>query len=255
MSRQRLGQHFLVRDAILEQLAAAACGEHTERLIEIGPGRGALTSKLLPRTDELHVVELDRSFVGYLERKFVGEPKLNIHQGDVLETDLTQWGPATLAGNLPYYITSPIIEKFVRMDSGFPVAVFLMQWEVAERLLASEGSRSYGYLSVATRLVCEVELVSKVPPSAFVPRPKVDSGAVLFRRKDQVPEQLNQLLWFVGKCFLHKRKTLRNNLRGIYGEQADSMPEARLRAEQLSIQQFVDLFRRLSGQYTEVRKV
>ncbi len=255
MSRQRLGQHFLVRDAILERLAVATCGEHVPRVIEIGPGRGALTRHLLPRTDELHVVELDRSLVAYLERKFGTETKLKIHQGDVLETDLAQWGPAALAGNLPYYITSPIIEKFVRMDARFRIAVFLMQWEVAERLLANPGNRSYGYLTVATRLFCDVELVSKVPPSAFVPPPKVDSGAVLLRRKDQPPEQLNQLLRFVSRCFLHKRKTLRNNLRGIYGDQADSMPEARLRAEQLSIEQFVDLFQRLSGQYTEVRKV
>lgn len=255
MSRQRLGQHFLVRDAILEKLATATCGEHADRVIEIGPGRGALTRHLLPQTDELHVVELDRSLVAYLERKFSTETKLKIHQGDVLETDLTQWGPAVLAGNLPYYITSPIIEKFVRMDSRFPKAVFLMQWEVAERLLASPGSRSYGYLTVATRLVCDVELVAKAPPSAFVPPPKVDSGAVLLQRRDRAPEQLNQLLRFAGRCFLHKRKTLRNNLRGIYGEQADSMPEARLRAEQLDVEQFVDLFQRLSRQYTEVRKL
>jgi 16S rRNA (adenine1518-N6/adenine1519-N6)-dimethyltransferase len=254
MSRQRLGQHFLVHDATLKRLAVAACGEHTARVIEIGPGRGALTRHLLPRTDELHVVELDRALVAYLERKFAAETKLTIHQGDVLETDLTAWGPAAIAGNLPYYITSPIIENFVRMDARFPKAVFLVQWEVAERLLANPGSRSYGYLTVATRLVCDVELISKIPSSAFSPPPKVDSGAVLLRRKEQVPAQLDALLQFVGRCFLHKRKTLRNNLRGIYSDQADSMPEARLRAEQLSIEQFVDLFQRLTGLYTEVRK-
>jgi 16S rRNA (adenine1518-N6/adenine1519-N6)-dimethyltransferase len=254
MSRQKLGQHFLVHDAILERLAIATCGQHTARVVEIGPGRGALTRHLLPRTDELHVVELDRALVAYLERKFVTETRLAIHQGDVLETDLSQWGPAALAGNLPYYITSPIIEKFVRMDARFPVAMFLVQWEVAERLLANPGSRSYGYLTVATRLVCDVELISKVPGSAFSPPPKVDSGALLLRRKAQTSVQLDQLLRFIGRCFLHKRKTLRNNLRGIYGDQADSMPEARLRAEQLSLEQFVDLFQRLSGLYTEVRK-
>ncbi len=250
--RPRLGQHFLVRDAILERLAIATCGEHTARVIEIGPGRGALTRHLLPRTDELHVVEFDRALAARLQQNFATETKLKVHQGDVLRTDLAEWGPAAVAGNLPYYITSPIIEKFVRMDARFPVAVFLMQWEVAERLLANPGSRSYGYLTVATRLVCDVELVSKVPPSAFVPPPKVESGAVLLRRKAQIPAQLDQLLRFTGGCFLHKRKTLRNNLRGIYGERADSMPEARLRAEQLSIGQFVDLFQRLTGLYTEV---
>jgi 16S rRNA (adenine1518-N6/adenine1519-N6)-dimethyltransferase len=254
MTRQRLGQHFLANDAILERLAIATCGQRTARVVEIGPGRGALTRHLLPRTDELHVVELDRALVSYLERKFATETKLTIHQGDVLETDLTQWGPAAITGNLPYYITSPIIDKFLRMDARFSVAVFVVQWEVAERLLANPGSRSYGYLTVATRLVCDVEFISKVPPTAFVPPPKVDSGAVLLRRKQQSPAQLDRLLRFIGRCFLHKRKTLRNNLRGIYGERADSMPEARLRAEQLSIEQFIDLFQRLSGLYTEVRK-
>ena len=209
------------------------------------PGTRRITRHLLPRTDELHVVELDRSLVTYLERKFATETKLKIHQGNVLETDLSGVGPGTvLAGNLPYYITSPIIEKFVRMNSRFPVAVFLNSGRWLNVSWRPPGSRSYGYLTVATRLVCNVELVSKVPPSAFVPPPKVDSGAILLRRKDRVPEQLNQLLRFVGKCFPAQAKTLRNNLRGIYGEQADSMPEARLRAEQLSIEQFVDLFQR-----------
>jgi 16S rRNA (adenine1518-N6/adenine1519-N6)-dimethyltransferase len=242
---RKLGQHFLARDAVLERLAVAACGEHTTRVIEIGPGRGALTRHLLSRTDELHAIELDESLVAYLEQKFAAEGKLSIHPGDVLETDLMQWGPAVIAGNLPYYITSPIIDKFAALDARFPTAVFLMQWEVAERLLAEPGSRNYGYLTVATRLVCDVELVAKVPPSAFVPPPKVDSGAVRLRRKAMVPEGLSDILKFVGRCFLQKRKTLRNNLRGVYGELIEAQPEARLRAEQLAISQFLDLYVRL----------
>ncbi len=214
-------------------------------MIEIGPGRGALTRHLLPLTDELHAVELDRSLVAYLQQKFAAETKLHVYQGDVLETDLAQWGPAAIAGNLPYYITSPIIEKFVSLGRDFPVAVFLMQWEVAERLLAKPESRSYGYLTVATRLACEAELVAKVPPSAFAPPPKVDSGAVLLRRKESAPARLNEILQFVSRCFLHKRKTLRNNLRAIYGERIEAQPEAGLRAEQLEIAQFLDLYGRL----------
>ncbi len=180
---RKLGQHFLIRDSILERLAAAACGDHTPRAIEIGPGRGALTRHLLPRTDELHAVEIDASLVQYLQSKFASEAKLHIHAADVLTTDLAQWGSAVLTGNLPYYITSPIIEKFLALDNRFPVAVFLVQWEVAERLLAGPGTRAYGYLTVATQLVANVELVSKVPRSAFVPQPEVGSAAVLFRRK------------------------------------------------------------------------
>ncbi len=244
---RKLGQHFLVRDTILEQLAIATCGEHTARVIEIGSGRGALTRYLLPRADELQAIELDRSLATYLRQRFAAEPKLHVHEADVLATDLSQWGPASISGNLPYYITSPIVERFVKLDANFPRAVFLMQWEVAERLLADPGSRSYGYLTVSTRLVCDVELVCKVPPSDFIPPPKVESGAVLLRRKAEAPSELDELLRFVSKCFAHKRKTLRNNLRPFYGEQIDALPEAPLRAEQLAIAQFVELYERLKG--------
>jgi 16S rRNA (adenine1518-N6/adenine1519-N6)-dimethyltransferase len=242
---RKLGQHFLVRDSILELLATAACGEHTNRVIEIGPGRGALTRHLLPRTDELYAVELDTTLVDFLQEKFSAEPKLHVHHADVLTTDLSQWGPGVITGNLPYYITSPIIEKFLALDRRFPLAVFLMQWEVAERISAKPGTRDYGYLTVATQLVCDVELVCKVPPSAFAPPPKVDSGALRFHRKTQTVLNLGDLLTFVSRCFSHKRKTLRNNLRPFHYP-IDACPEASLRAEQLSIEQFIDLHGRLS---------
>jgi 16S rRNA (adenine1518-N6/adenine1519-N6)-dimethyltransferase len=243
---RKLGQHFLANEATLERLAAAACGEHTARVIEIGAGRGALTRHLLRRTDELHAIELDASLVGYLSRKFAAEPKLHIHKGDVLQTDFEQWGPATVAGNLPYYITSPIIERFLALPEGWDVAVFLMQWEVADRILAGPGTRDYGYLTVATQLICEVELVCRVPPSAFVPPPNVDSGAVRFRRKIPAAARAPGLLLFVSRCFAHKRKTLRNNLRPFYGAAIDGLPEASLRAEQLTIEQFIALHAQLS---------
>src|SRR5438270_439844 len=126
----QLGQHFLTNDEILTRLAEAACGEHTPRVMEIGPGRGALTRYLLKRTDELHAIEIDSSLVRYLERHFAAEPRLHVHQGDILKTDLAQWGPGAIAGNLPYYITSPIIQKFLDLEQRFGVAVLLMQWEV-----------------------------------------------------------------------------------------------------------------------------
>jgi 16S rRNA (adenine1518-N6/adenine1519-N6)-dimethyltransferase len=244
---QRLGQHFLVRDSVLEQLAEAAAGEHTARVVEIGPGRGALTRHLLTRTDELHAVELDTKLVAYLREKLAGEPKLDVHEGDILSTDIAQWGPAVITGNLPYYITSPLVEKFLRLDASFETAVFLMQWEVAERLLAKPGSRDYGYLTVATQLVCDVELVVKVPPAAFRPPPKVDSAGVKLRRRSTQPENLPELLRFVSLCFRQKRKTLRNNLRGVYGGRVEALPEASLRAEQIEAQKFAQLLGKLKN--------
>jgi 16S rRNA (adenine1518-N6/adenine1519-N6)-dimethyltransferase len=241
---QKFGQHFLVRDTILEPLAAA-CGEKLTRTIEIGPGRGTLTRHLLSRTAELHAIEIDSALAARLRIQFAAEPKVHIHEADVLDIDLSQWGEAVVTGNLPYYITSPIVKKFLALDAGFETAVFLVQWEVAERLAAAPGTRAFGYLSVAAQLVCEVELLRKVPPEAFVPPPKVDSGAVRLRRKKDLPPDLDDLLVFAGRCFTHKRKTLRNNLRPFYGEKIDGLPEAGLRVEQLTLAQFVELHARL----------
>jgi 16S rRNA (adenine1518-N6/adenine1519-N6)-dimethyltransferase len=243
---RKLGQHFLVQKSILEQLAIAACGACVPRIIEIGPGRGALTRHLLPRTNELHAVELDEALIQVLQREFGTDPRFRLHHADVLETDLAQWGSAAIVGNLPYYITSPIIEKFLALNQDFPSALFLMQWEVAQRILSGPNSRDYGYLSVAVQLTCEVSLVCKVAPGSFSPPPKVDSAAIKFIRKPEAPANLPAVLKLVSRSFAQKRKTLRNNLRPFYGDAANSLPEAGLRAEQLSVEQFIDLERRLA---------
>lgn len=250
---QKLGQHFLLDPAILEQIAQAACPEGTERIVEIGPGRGALTRQLLLRAQEIHAVEIDRQMIAYLGRHFGAETKLHLHQADVLEVDLAQWGPAVIAGNLPYYITSPIIERFLRLDHRFPSAVFLMQSEVAERIISNPGTRDYGFLTVAVQLVCDVRMICRVPAGAFSPPPKVESAAVQFLRKTQTVPDLARLLQFVGRCFAHKRKNLRNNLRPFYRDALDGTAEANLRAEQLSIPDFIALYRTLSQ--TEEKQV
>lgn len=229
----------------MEKLAATACGAHVSRVIEIGPGRGALTRHLLPRTDELHVIELDAALADRLQREFASETKLHVHQADVLDVDLSQWGAAAIAGNLPYYITSPIIRKFLELDTRFQSAVFLVQREVAERLLAAPGTRDYGYLTVTTQLLCDVALVCHVPAAAFSPPPKVESAAVKLTRRAVQPVDSAELLTFISRCFAQKRKTLRNNLRPFYGSAIDGMPEAGLRAEQLSVEQFQHLLMRL----------
>jgi 16S rRNA (adenine1518-N6/adenine1519-N6)-dimethyltransferase len=243
---RRLGQHFLTSNSILTRIAEATCGDHAQRVIEIGPGRGALTRHLLPRTDELHAIELDRELVRLLDAEFQENGKVRVHHSDVLATDLSQWGPATIAGNLPYYITSPIMERFLRLGDGFPRAVFLIQEEVADRLRASPGSRAYGFLTVQTQMFCRVEPICRVPPGAFSPPPQVYSAVVRLERKAIMDETTAPLLEFIGKCFAHKRKTLRNNLKPYYpSAMLDALPEASLRAEQLTISQFVDIHQRL----------
>jgi 16S rRNA (adenine1518-N6/adenine1519-N6)-dimethyltransferase len=247
VSRQKLGQHFLIRGSILERIAAAACPHRTELVIEIGPGRGALTEKLLKRSDRVIAIELDPFLVDHLRHKFAGESRLEVVHADVLSTDLAQWGQAPIAGNLPYYITSPILERTAR--SGAPRAVFLMQKEVAERLVAQPGSRDYGFLTVQMALAATARLLFEVKPAAFHPPPKVDSAVVILEPHHRDwgvdPERLVR---FVGRCFEHKRKTIRNNLAGYYGKELiDGWPEAASRAEQLSIEDFVRMYARIAA--------
>jgi 16S rRNA (adenine1518-N6/adenine1519-N6)-dimethyltransferase len=246
VARQKLGQHFLIKGSVLERIAAAACPFHEELVIEIGPGRGALTEKLLKRAARVVAIEIDPWLAARLREKFTAEPRLEVVQADVLETGLSQWGRAPIAGNLPYYITSPILEKTVRLLP--PRAVFLVQKEVAERLAARPGERAYGFLTVETALFARTRILFHVKPSAFYPPPKVDSAVVLLepRHDGPTPAGAGDLLRFVGHCFRHKRKTIRNNLAQIYGKEiVEAWPEAGLRAEQISLEQFEEMYRRV----------
>jgi len=270
----KLGQHFLIKGSILERIAAAVCPADEDLVIEIGPGKGALTEKLLKRAARVVAIEVDYELVDHLRRKFAGEPRLEIVHADVLQTDLAQWGRAPVAGNLPYCIASPIIAKTVRLNvpgtvtgdvpgavtgevpgavpgdvpGSLPRAVFLIQKEVAERLVAQPGDRAYGYLTVQTALFADVRLLFEVKPGAFAPPPKVDSAVVLLEpgARDLGLTGHDAFLRFVGHCFRQKRKMLRNNLAPIYGKDLiDAWPESTLRAEKLSLEDFAAMYRRL----------
>ena len=164
----------------------------------------------------------------------------------MLATDLGRWGGAAIAGNLPYYITSPILER--ALEARPPRAVFLIQKEVAVRLVARPGSRDYGYLTARTAFFARARLLFEVGPAAFHPPPKVDSAVVLLE-PNPAPAGIadaQAFLRFVALCFSHKRKTLRNNLAGVYGKEVvDGWPEAGLRAEQVELGRFVEMFGRL----------
>lgn len=248
---RRFGQHFLARKSILERIAAAACGDGAPLVVEIGPGKGALTESLLARAGKVAAIEVDPYLVHYLQQKFAGEigsGRLIVIEGDVLKTDLAQWGEAVVAGNLPYYITSPILEKLFAMGGQWRRAVFLVQTEVASRLAAQPGSRDYGYLSVETQLFSNPEILFPVSRTAFRPPPKVDSAVIRLEPSPRVLEDRVGFLRFASAAFRHKRKTLRNNLAPVYGkERLDAMPETKLRAEQLSLDALIDLYRVLSG--------
>lgn len=247
MARQKLGQHFLIRGSVLEQIARAACPEREPLVVEIGAGRGALTNHLLERTDRLIAIELDAYLAQRLRQS--PAPNLQVVEGNALEMDLAQWGPAVIAGNLPYYAATAIIERVVNLGDLLLRGVFLIQKEVALRLTARPGSRDYGYLSVAMQLAAEIEVLFEVAPGAFHPPPKVDSAVVRLGTCDRAQEigitDRAAFLAFVSQCFRHKRKTLRNNLSAHYGTAVDAWPEGSMRAEQLGLESFAAMHLRL----------
>jgi 16S rRNA (adenine1518-N6/adenine1519-N6)-dimethyltransferase len=247
VSRQRLGQHFLVRGSILERIAAAACPRRVPLVIEIGPGKGALTERLLARADRVVAIEIDENLAGLLRAKFP-DPRLEVVTADVLDVDLNQWGPAVAAGNLPYYISTAILSRALAPDSLLERGVFLVQDEVAARIVAAPGSRAYGFLSAEMQLYADVRIAFQVRPTAFHPPPKVDSALIQYALRSRVKElgidSLPEFLKFVRLCFHQKRKTIRNNLAGVYGtEVTRDWPEAPLRAEQLTLDQLAAMYR------------
>ncbi len=227
---------------MLERIAAAVCPQTEGIVVEIGPGRGALTEKLLARAHRVVAIELDAGLARHLRQKFAGEPRLEIVEGDALSTDLAQWGSVPIAGNLPYYVATPILEKAIRLKP--PRAVFLVQKEVAERLVAQPGQRAYGYLTVATALFASARLLFDVKPGAFAPPPAVDSAVVLFEPRPAVPDA-DGVLELMSHAFRHKRKTLRNNLAPVYGKAVEAWPEAGLRAERIPLAGFLEMYGRV----------
>ena len=249
--RPKLGQHFLVDDDILNRIAAAV-PENCGLAIEIGPGRGALTQRLSARSRRVVAIELDAELAAALPGRCGRSERLEVIRGDVLRVDLpglirTRTAQrAVVVGNLPYYITSPILRKVWAARDVCGRCVFLLQEEVADRIVAGPGSRNYGYLSCLARLCGVPQKLFIVPPDAFRPQPKV-SSAVISMSIDSAP-LADGLLDFLGDCFRAPRKMLRNNLCGRFAAEALAAdPCGGLRAQQLSLEELTAMWRRLSA--------
>jgi len=224
--RPPLGQHFLRDPHVVQAILAAAELHPEDSALEIGPGKGVLTTELIGRVRHLTAVELDKKLAERLTVRFQGNPRVTIIQSDFLRLNLSevfpqavtpairQPGSIKILGNLPYSITSPIFEKILawpHWDTG----VFLIQREVADRMRSQPGSRVYGILSLAVQLFAKVENIIQVKPGAFVPPPKVTSTVIRLRRKAvaEVPEkQIPAFFDLVHAAFAHRRKTLVNSL-------------------------------------------
>jgi 16S rRNA (adenine1518-N6/adenine1519-N6)-dimethyltransferase len=255
--RKRLGQHFLVDKTALQRIADALGPTAADTVVEIGPGRGALTDLLCTRAGRVVAIELDRDLVPYLRDRYAEKGNVEVIERDVLEINLgdVAGGPFLLAGNVPYYITTPIL--FHALEPPRPSrAVYLVQREVAERVVAPPGSRTYGALSVNVQGFAHAELVGRVPAGAFKPPPSVESAIlrVVPRADPVVPDELSDAFRaLVQDAFSLRRKQMRRVVRtlaSLDAERAEAVlneaaidPETR--PETLSPQDFARLLQSL----------
>lgn len=228
--RKQFGQHWLRSDAVLQQILAAATLVKGDRILEIGPGKGVLTHALVSQVSAVVAVEIDRDLCEVLVKKFADKPNFLLLQGDILTLDLEVLlqdfprfqQPTKVVANIPYNITGPILERLLGRiaqprDTAFTQIVLLVQKEVAERICAEPGGRSFGALSVRVQYLADCEYLFTVPAQAFSPPPKVESAVIRLRPRPWQPPathpQLLETLIRVG--FATKRKMLRNNLKGL----------------------------------------
>jgi len=258
VSPKRLGQHFLIDAGWRSHIANSLPAGPDTAWLEIGAGHGEMTRELARRAARVIAVELDLRLVERL-RDLAGElPNLEVVAGDVLALDLEcilSSGRFRVYGNLPYYITSPILRRLFEHAHRIDAIHVVVQLEVAARIVARPGRRQYGYLSVLAQFYARPEIVLRIPPGAFRPRPKVTSALVTLRLPGERAEldlaDEPKFLDFVQSCFAQKRKTLLNNLRAgsSSGRVAEALRAAGLpadaRAEQLTITQFAGLYGRL----------
>ena len=252
-AKKHLGQHFLKDPAVSQRIAGLLSGELDAAILEVGPGTGALTKPLLARFGEaVHVVEIDSESVAYLKASDWMDSD-RVHEGDLLRSspeDLGMDGDFAIAGNFPYNISSQILFRVLDWRDRVPECVGMFQKEVADRVCAGHGSKTYGILSVLLQVYYRCEYAFTIGPEAFIPPPKVKSGVIrLTRTPESDPDvDFEQLRRTVKAGFGQRRKTLRNALRAG-GFDADSIPEQWIgkRAEQLSPTDFVTLAKALSS--------
>ena len=259
MTPQRLGQHFLKDEAWRARILRSLAPQADQVWLEIGAGHGEMTRELARTAQRVIAIELDAPLVAALERLAEELPNVEVHSGDILALDLKKLGlrpgaeRVCVYGSLPYYITSPILRRLFEHADAIESIHVVIQFEVAERLAAKPGRRAFGFLSVLAQFYAQPEILFRIPPGAFRPRPKVSSALVrlaIRRERVEVGDE-KKFIAFVGKCFEQKRKTLLNNLKPVAGAEKtiDAIRAAGLppgvRAEELTVEKFAALFRAL----------
>ena len=256
-ARKRFGQNFLHDAGVIHRILRAIHAREDDRLLEIGPGQGALTEGLLASGAQLDVIELDLDLIPILQARFGDNPRFRLNQGDALKFDFArlQAAPGSLrvVGNLPYNISTPLIFHLLDNAALIRDMHFMLQKEVVERLAAEPGSGDWGRLSIMVQYHCRVEHLFNVGPGAFNPAPKVDSAIVRLVPHAQLPHPARDqrlLERVVRETFNQRRKTLRNTLKGLLDSEAIAAAgvDGSLRPEQLDLAAFVRLADQLALQ-------
>ena len=265
-----LGQNFLTDKNIIEKIINAPDIGKKDLVIEIGPGIGVLTAEAAERAGKVIAIEIDRNLIPILKETLKEHDNIEVINQDILKTDLNQlleqnkefrgqrMEGVKIIGNLPYYITTPIIMKILEEGVQADSITIMMQKEVADRLKAPPGSKTYGAISVAVQYYCEVVHVANVPKEVFIPQPKVDSSVLkLMIRKEKPVELKDEKLFFqcIKSGFGQRRKTLLNSLTGTMGASKEQVESAlsragidgKRRAETLSIEEFARIANELQG--------
>lgn len=261
--KKSLGQNFLTDINVLKKIVAAAEVSEADDVIEIGPGIGALTEQLAKSAHRVLALEIDDRLLPVLKETLAPYPNVEVIHQDILKANLKELIAEHFDGqhrlkivaNLPYYITTPIIMHLLATELAFDQIVVMMQKEVANRLAAQPGSKDYGSLSIGVQYEMDCQVAFIVPKTVFVPQPKVDSAIISLTKKKAKEYQPQDERFFhqlVRGAFMHRRKSLWNNLQGLYGKQAEVKEklsqalaqaeiEPSVRAERLTIADFVRL--------------
>jgi 16S rRNA (adenine1518-N6/adenine1519-N6)-dimethyltransferase len=238
--RKRFGQNFLVDHRIINQIISTISPKNDDSIVEIGPGKGAITFPIIKHLDHLSAIEIDRDLISILKSK--EQEKLTIYQADALTFDFSQIpNKLRIIGNLPYNISSPLLFHLLDYRKQIIDMTFMLQKEVVDRIVAPPGNKTYGRLSVMMQAFYEVELMFNVPKESFEPQPKIESAILYLKTREQpLVKNSKPLEEIVKLAFSQRRKTLKNCLKPVLN-QSQTEIDLSQRAEMLSTENFVTL--------------
>ena len=239
-ARKRFGQNFLVDQQVINQIVSTIAPKRMDSIIEIGPGKGALTFPLIDHLDHIHVIEIDRDLISLLQKK--SNKKITIHESDALVFNFDQFTKnIRIVGNLPYNISSPLLFHLLNYRDSIIDMTFMLQKEVVDRIVAAPGSKVYGRTSVIMQAFFDTELMFVVPKESFDPQPKIESAILYLKTKNEpLVQNLKPLEEIVKIAFSQRRKTLKNCLKSVLNQSQTDIDLSQ-RAEMLSVENFVTL--------------